>query len=282
MSSTLIKAGAFKCHHRGCRRVFERRNLAQFRRHVETHDPATKRFACPFPGCDHSTRQKSNLKTHMKKHTNTKDLVCPNPNCTFATGDPAAILRHRKRVHGYKPRRFAKHVRYADAGSEYGAPPPPHARNVRWTTGSFEAGVAAQPLYPAAEALPALSYPALDVDGLFPMESGYDSWNAPAMKAESDPAPYLNGWSSWESPSASMNWSMPLDQNFMPTSSVAPYPSLSGVSYTEQSFEQSVFDLTLSEMYPSLFPSPTTSYFATQPAGMHVSEPSDFGYLDGF
>ncbi|KAF8917683.1 hypothetical protein CPB85DRAFT_1431211 [Mucidula mucida] len=179
-------------------------------------------------------------------------------------------------------RKFAKHVRYADAESEYASPPPPRAKREvdNWYTYPFEtsfASVQAKPLYPAAD-----SYPALDVDNLFSMDSEYD-WNAPAMKAES-PAPYLNGWSSWESTSVSMNWSMPLDHNlatFMPTMPSSTSASLPSVSYTTQSLEERVFNITFNEMYPSLasgFPSTASSYFPSS----NVSESSDFGYLNGF
>ncbi|KAF8878642.1 hypothetical protein CPB85DRAFT_1259522 [Mucidula mucida] len=172
MSTTPIKARAFPCPY--CPRVYAlNRHL---KRHVEIHDPKTKRFACPWDGCDHTTRQMSNLKTHMKKHTNTKDIFCTK--CAYATGDPALALRHQQRAHGYKPRTIRKR-RYtiseascSSSGSEASFPTTPTAEvkpelDIWQLEYPFEdsfTSVQAKPLYPAAEAIPALAF---DVDSLF-------------------------------------------------------------------------------------------------------------------
>ncbi|KAF9027235.1 hypothetical protein BDZ89DRAFT_1160894 [Hymenopellis radicata] len=270
--STPIKASALPCPYPGCSRVFEL--MRHLNRHAEIHDPKTKRFACPWADCDHTTRQRSNLKTHIKKHTNTKDLSCSK--CTYATGDPALLLRHEKRVHGYKPRTTRKRrytmseVSSSSSGSDTSSPTSPVA-DVKpeldnWHAYPFEdsfTSVQAKPLYPATEAIPALSYTAFDVDTLFSAESGYGwfSLAAPVEKTES-----LDSWSSWaptptsqaESRPASFDWSTPLDYNFAhftTPSPEAPYlptsSTPSGVPYIEQSLEQ-FFSFALPETSSSL------------------------------
>ncbi|KIK36625.1 hypothetical protein CY34DRAFT_503975 [Suillus luteus UH-Slu-Lm8-n1] len=58
--------------------------------------------ACPFPNCAYKTIQKTNLKTHIRTHTGELSHWCPE--CPFATTDQASMTRHRKNLHGYKPR----------------------------------------------------------------------------------------------------------------------------------------------------------------------------------
>ncbi|KAF8887488.1 hypothetical protein CPB85DRAFT_1335163 [Mucidula mucida] len=263
--SSPIKARAFPCPY--CPRVYAlNRHL---KRHVEIHDPKTKRFACPW---DESTR-----------HTNTKDIFCTK--FAYATGDPALALRHQKRAHGYKPRTIRKRLyTISDAfssssGSAASSPTTPTAEvkpelDIWQLEYPFEdafTNVQARPLYPAAEAIPALSF---DVESLFSMESGYD-WSLPFTNAESlVSSPDI--WSSWaptpqptfavESSPTSFDWSPSLDENrdqFLvpspaPSSSFHSTPySPSPAPYTEQSLEQ-FFSFALPEAYPSMngaFPS---------------------------
>ncbi|KAK1231187.1 hypothetical protein PQX77_005713 [Marasmius sp. AFHP31] len=87
-----------------CDKWVSRKN--DLKRHVQTHnkDKSSYPFACPEPNCKFRSLQESNLKTHFKTHTGTKDLICPHPKCLFATSDPGSLTRHRKRKHDYVPR----------------------------------------------------------------------------------------------------------------------------------------------------------------------------------
>ncbi len=232
----------------------------------------------------------------MNRHTNTKDIFCTK--CAYATGDPALALRHQKRAHGYKPRTVRKR-RYtiseascSSSGSEASFPTTPTSEakpelDIWQLEYPFEDSfttVQAKPLYPAAEAIPALSF---DVESLFSTESGYDR-PSPFTNAESL-ASSPDIWSLWaptpqptfavESSPTSFDWSPSLDENrdqFLvpspaPSSSFhstpySPSPPLS-VQYTEQSLEQ-FFSFALPEAYPSMpgaFPS-QGSYFLSQPS----------------
>ncbi|CAL1708544.1 unnamed protein product [Somion occarium] len=71
---------------------------------------------CSFwPDCEKWFFQRSNLATHEKTHTRTKDLRCPHlissrsssrslVLCDSKFGDPGSLTRHRKRRHGYVPK----------------------------------------------------------------------------------------------------------------------------------------------------------------------------------
>ncbi|KDR70180.1 hypothetical protein GALMADRAFT_255029 [Galerina marginata CBS 339.88] len=73
-------------------------------RHMKTHD-TTEKTPCPYEGCDFRTVQKSNLETHMRRHTKEKIFPCNDDiDCSFSTCDSASLLRHRKKLHGYVPR----------------------------------------------------------------------------------------------------------------------------------------------------------------------------------
>jgi hypothetical protein len=64
-----------------------------------------RKLLCPISGCGHRTLQKSNLQTHIARHTGELKKC---PDCTFANADPSQITEHRKEVHGHrpKPRRY--------------------------------------------------------------------------------------------------------------------------------------------------------------------------------
>ncbi|KIK35894.1 hypothetical protein CY34DRAFT_38153, partial [Suillus luteus UH-Slu-Lm8-n1] len=72
-------------------------------RHVRTHDKDNEAFmyACPYDDCTYKVLQKTNLQTHIGKHPG--DLPHRCPECTFATNYQGTLIKHRKRVHGYKP-----------------------------------------------------------------------------------------------------------------------------------------------------------------------------------
>ncbi|TEB29672.1 hypothetical protein FA13DRAFT_1734465 [Coprinellus micaceus] len=98
-----------------CHKVINR--AADLKRHMKNHDPNAEKFRCPEPGCEYSSLQKSNLKTHSNQHNNEKPHKCPD--CDFKTSDPGALTRHRERRHEYDPfgRRAAK--RQAKQAEEY-------------------------------------------------------------------------------------------------------------------------------------------------------------------
>ncbi|THH04820.1 hypothetical protein EW145_g5245 [Phellinidium pouzarii] len=69
-------------------------------RHSHTHNPNAPRFHCTFPGCSHSTLQKSNLETHYSAvHLKEKPHKCIL--CRMSYGDDAALIRHEKKKHNY-------------------------------------------------------------------------------------------------------------------------------------------------------------------------------------
>ncbi|KAF8173884.1 hypothetical protein K438DRAFT_1940138 [Mycena galopus ATCC 62051] len=79
---------------------------ADLPRHEKTHASNKEdfMFQCPFPDCGHKTLQKSNLETHIRKHTNARPLECPmllpsGARCNFTTSDPSSLHRHKKRKH---------------------------------------------------------------------------------------------------------------------------------------------------------------------------------------
>ncbi|KAG7098050.1 hypothetical protein E1B28_000024 [Marasmius oreades] len=88
-----------KCDYSTKRGVDMKRHLAT---HLSPEKKAAKSFHCTYPECDYRALQKSNLETHKKKHTGTKDQCCPD--CTFRASDPGSLVRHRKNRHQYKPR----------------------------------------------------------------------------------------------------------------------------------------------------------------------------------
>ncbi|KAG5641567.1 hypothetical protein DXG03_004708, partial [Asterophora parasitica] len=71
-------------------------------RHMKLHDKSAMMFTCPFDGCSYQNLQKSNVNTHMSKHTGEKPHACPD--CEFRTADPGSLTRHRKRIHAYVPK----------------------------------------------------------------------------------------------------------------------------------------------------------------------------------
>ncbi|KAK7452110.1 hypothetical protein VKT23_012215 [Stygiomarasmius scandens] len=71
-------------------------------RHLRIHGGEEIKFQCPFEGCNHSTSQKSNLRSHINKHRGRKAIRCQL--CSFRTDDPGSFTRHKKDVHNYKPK----------------------------------------------------------------------------------------------------------------------------------------------------------------------------------
>ncbi|KIK34495.1 hypothetical protein CY34DRAFT_17691 [Suillus luteus UH-Slu-Lm8-n1] len=88
-----------------CSKVICRRG--DLPRHMQTHatNKEDLKLLCPISGCGHRTLQKSNLQTHIARHTGELKNC---PDCTFANADPSQITEHRKEVHGHmpKPRRY--------------------------------------------------------------------------------------------------------------------------------------------------------------------------------
>ncbi|KAF8233861.1 hypothetical protein L208DRAFT_869779 [Tricholoma matsutake] len=83
------------------------RYKADVPRHNRLHDEhkAEMMYTCPFKGCTYENLQRSNVTTHYRTHTGEKPKSCPD--CEYTTSDPGSLTRHRKRVHGYLPKRNA-------------------------------------------------------------------------------------------------------------------------------------------------------------------------------
>ncbi|KAF5356252.1 hypothetical protein D9756_004343 [Leucocoprinus leucothites] len=86
-----------------CNKSFERKR--DYNRHSKIHqDPAlSKKYKCSELGCDYATRQRSNLRIHVKGHLGDKDQLCywPAPEnaggiCGFECTDPSSFNRHFK------------------------------------------------------------------------------------------------------------------------------------------------------------------------------------------
>ncbi|KAL5532924.1 hypothetical protein ACEPAF_4698 [Sanghuangporus sanghuang] len=89
---------AFICG--ACRKKFSRK--ADCLRHVQTHDADAKRYECAWPGCKHSTLQKTNLKTHfLATHLKERPYQCNIHGCRDTFGDQSSLIRHEKRTHGF-------------------------------------------------------------------------------------------------------------------------------------------------------------------------------------
>ncbi|KAI5122194.1 hypothetical protein M0805_002683 [Coniferiporia weirii] len=82
-----------------CGKSFSRK--CDLNRHALTHNPNATRHHCAFPGCEYSTLQKSNVKTHyIARHLKQKQFQC-NFGCDKAYADAAALIRHEKNIHGH-------------------------------------------------------------------------------------------------------------------------------------------------------------------------------------
>ncbi|KAL5490086.1 hypothetical protein ACEPAI_4919 [Sanghuangporus weigelae] len=89
---------AFICG--ACRKKFSRK--ADCLRHVQTHNADAKRYKCAWPGCKHSTLQKTNLKTHfLATHLRERPYQCNINGCKDTFGDQSSLIRHEKRTHGF-------------------------------------------------------------------------------------------------------------------------------------------------------------------------------------
>ncbi|KAL5522046.1 hypothetical protein ACEPAF_1902 [Sanghuangporus sanghuang] len=93
-----------------CGKGFRRR--PDYNRHALIHDPDAERFHCSFPGCTHSSLQKSNLKTHyISKHLHLHHHQCNFYGCTKSYSDASALIRHEKLTHGFFRRAHKPYAR---------------------------------------------------------------------------------------------------------------------------------------------------------------------------
>ncbi|KAF8547362.1 hypothetical protein OG21DRAFT_925475 [Imleria badia] len=85
-----------------CGKIISRKS--DLPRHMKTHAANRKEleYACPYIGCDFSTLQKCNLKTHLNTHTGERPHKCPSQGCEFSSPDPASLNRHRRNLHGHQ------------------------------------------------------------------------------------------------------------------------------------------------------------------------------------
>ncbi|KIK43263.1 hypothetical protein CY34DRAFT_82123 [Suillus luteus UH-Slu-Lm8-n1] len=90
---------------------------ADLDKHVRTHYKDNDAFihTCPYANCTYKTIQKTNLQTHIGKHTG--DLSHRCPECPFTTNYPSSLITHRKKSHGYKPRAGRGFEETAQAGA---------------------------------------------------------------------------------------------------------------------------------------------------------------------
>ncbi|KAK7060881.1 hypothetical protein VNI00_000614 [Paramarasmius palmivorus] len=74
-------------------------------RHMRTHsdNKDSMLHRCPVEGCNFANLQRSNVDTHIRTHTKEKNQQCPD--CEFSAVDPGSLTRHRKRKHGYVPKK---------------------------------------------------------------------------------------------------------------------------------------------------------------------------------
>ncbi|KAJ3757054.1 hypothetical protein EV360DRAFT_84365 [Lentinula raphanica] len=95
-SSKEVAEGPYPCSQ--CDALIARKT--DLKRHEKIHSNDAK-FSCPEQGCKFSTRQKSNLTTHMAQHNPGLKTQCPD--CSFECNDKSSLIKHRKCKHGYVP-----------------------------------------------------------------------------------------------------------------------------------------------------------------------------------
>ncbi|KAI0644007.1 hypothetical protein C8Q79DRAFT_1011824 [Trametes meyenii] len=80
-------------------------------RHMKLHKEPE--FQCPYEGCNHRSRQRSNLQAHFNTHTGNRPAKCPEvwldehgvlTTCVACFRDGSSLTRHRQRYHGYDSR----------------------------------------------------------------------------------------------------------------------------------------------------------------------------------
>ncbi|KAL5529467.1 hypothetical protein ACEPAG_5452 [Sanghuangporus baumii] len=88
-----------------CNRRFTRSSSLD--RHIKSqHDYNFHGYPCPEPGCLYITKQKCNLKTHMKsKHEKAKPFKCPVLGCDLSHASEKESERHVRRQHEGKASR---------------------------------------------------------------------------------------------------------------------------------------------------------------------------------
>ncbi|KAK0460701.1 uncharacterized protein EV420DRAFT_226670 [Desarmillaria tabescens] len=94
-----IQPDLFVCDFEDCNTPFVRKN--DLNRHLRAHY-AKGAHKCPH--CDYSCDQATALKTHVNSvHLGLRPYACPD--CEFMFGDKGSLCRHRKRRHGYEPKK---------------------------------------------------------------------------------------------------------------------------------------------------------------------------------
>ncbi|KAI0666464.1 hypothetical protein C8Q78DRAFT_1156992 [Trametes maxima] len=77
-------------------------------RHMKLHKEPE--FKCPYEGCNHRCRQRSNLQAHFNTHTGNRPAKCPDiwidendmrTPCVACFRDGSSLTRHRQRYHAY-------------------------------------------------------------------------------------------------------------------------------------------------------------------------------------
>ncbi|KAI8803655.1 hypothetical protein BJ742DRAFT_827636 [Cladochytrium replicatum] len=62
--------------------------------------PSAKIFYCPHPGCNEGFTRRQNLRSHMGRHTGTRNFSCPHQGCESTFRRRQELLRHTRSVHG--------------------------------------------------------------------------------------------------------------------------------------------------------------------------------------
>ncbi|KAG2005894.1 zinc finger protein 70 [Coprinopsis cinerea AmutBmut pab1-1] len=91
-----VSSNPHACTWKDCGKVFRRKE--DLKRHYAIHTGEASYF-CDWDGCGRSYYAKDVLERHRVSHTGERPHPCPD--CDSALSDPSALIRHRKRFHGY-------------------------------------------------------------------------------------------------------------------------------------------------------------------------------------
>lgn len=221
-------------------------------------------YRCPFEGCQYQNLQKSNVNTHISTHTGEKPHACPD--CEFRTADPGSLTRHRKRTHGYVPKKSS--LKAKPVGTKQSRRHTPYKRHTSeesvsaWSSSSSEAiPEELLDISTFMASLPPTCVP-LDMTCDAPRDNQYSyTWDKDLFRAEE--------------PCASLN----LESYTPPTSSPVPrhiFPAAGACQQLENIHEYN-FDFmdAFLDQYPltPLLPAAQLDFPATSPTDSNITQP---------